>query len=150
MNWCHSCNFIFIYTSHIHTCSPIFEYVSLLTVYSCSSLNKSLSMKSPALEQDGGRALLELSRRESIPPRPSEMEVALFHATIKLNQYNSIKQIDDLKKRDENKTISFHCEQKEVPPCPLWKLSENSRNMVTFNFWNIPEAAACKKKSRPV
>ena len=93
----------------MYTCSPIFEYVPLLTVYSRSSLNKSLSMKSPALEQDGGRALLELSRRESIPPpRPSEMEVALFHATIKLNQYNSIKQIEDLKKRDENKTISFH------------------------------------------
>ena len=114
--------YIHIHISHTYMFAHIWICVFLLTVYSRSSLNKSLSLKSPALEQDGGRALLELSRRESIPPRPSEMEVALFHATIKLNQYNSIKQIEDLKKRDENKTISFHCEQKEVPPCPLWKI----------------------------
>ena len=139
--------YIHIHISHTYMFAHIWICVFLLTVYSRSSLNKSLSMKSPALEQDGGRALLELSRRESIPPRPSEMEVALFHATIKLNQYNSIKQIEDLKKKRWKQNNFFPLWTKGSAPLPPL---ENSRNMVTFNFLNIPEAAACKKKSRPV
>ena len=70
-------------------------------------------------EKDGGRALLELSRRESIPPRPSEMEVALFHATIKLNQYNSIKQIEDLKKEMKTKQFLSIVNKRKCPPAPF-------------------------------
>ena len=136
--------YIHIHISHTYMFAHIWICVFLLTVYSRSSLNKSLSLKSPALEQDGGRALLELSRRESIPPSTIWDGGS---TTIKLNQYNSIKQIEDLKKRDENKTISFHCEQKEVPPCPLWKI----RGIWWLSIsWTSLRQRHSKKKCRPV